>query len=342
MAPAAAEAAEGGPGAASTARTGRRRLSVAQTPAAAAAGALAGAGEGAAARTAASMRGRRRRSSVSPVLDSAAKKVPLWSLFVCSMSNLPLLSELFNNTHRLVYCDRQQSVPALFLAIFFLLTDSLPALHQMSARRLLWPELTQSLAVQEEAMPAQTRGARRVPARLASMVELSLGPPQGSLGVIMEEGSEEAGSEADEGQSAPQAEAAATSQAEEAPAKGKKRCSFLHSALLCAPQDWASAVHIHTCVAPVTAIRRTGAFQLWQMQGSCQCTDDICVLCFVYESMQSGAGAGLQPRRSRMLRQSPPSAQGMLSGSLLDHTASFQALRGPVHAGLKNAICLVI
>ena len=58
-----------------------------------------------------------------------------------------------------------------------------------------------------------TCGARRVPA--ASLAELSLGPPQGSLGVILEEGSEEAGSEADEGQSAPQAK--------EAPPKGRKR-----------------------------------------------------------------------------------------------------------------------
>ena len=66
--------------------------------------------------------------------------------------------------------------------------------------------------------PVRSRGAQRVPARLASMAELSLGPPQGSLGVIMEEGSQDcAGSEADEGQSAPHASAA------KAAAKGKKR-----------------------------------------------------------------------------------------------------------------------
>lgn len=66
--------------------------------------------------------------------------------------------------------------------------------------------------------PVRGRGAQRVPARLGSITELSLGPPQGSLGVIMEEGSEDcAGSEADEGQSAPRASAAKDA------AKGKKR-----------------------------------------------------------------------------------------------------------------------
>jgi hypothetical protein len=63
--------------------------------------------------------------------------------------------------------------------------------------------------------PVRSRGAQRVP---ASIAELSLGPPQGSLGVIMEEGSEDcAGSEADEGQSAPHASAA------KGAANGKKR-----------------------------------------------------------------------------------------------------------------------
>ncbi len=57
----------------------------------------------------------------------------------------------------------------------------------------------------------------------SAVTELSLGPPQGSLGVIMEEGSEEAGSEADEGQSAPQAESAMPSAAKSAPSKGQKR-----------------------------------------------------------------------------------------------------------------------
>ncbi len=57
----------------------------------------------------------------------------------------------------------------------------------------------------------------------ASVTELSLGPPQGSLGVIMEEGSEEAGEEADEGQSAPQAESRMASAAKDAPSRGKKR-----------------------------------------------------------------------------------------------------------------------
>ncbi len=52
--------------------------------------------------------------------------------------------------------------------------------------------------------PVSSRGGQRVPARLASMTELSLGPPQGSLGPIMEEGSEDcAGAGADEGQSVP-------------------------------------------------------------------------------------------------------------------------------------------
>ena len=76
VAPAAGEAAgaevPGLVGAASTARTARRRQSVAHTPAAATAPAAA---DGAAPKTAASMRGRRRRSSVSPAPDSAAKEV---------------------------------------------------------------------------------------------------------------------------------------------------------------------------------------------------------------------------------------------------------------------------
>ena len=61
-----------------------------------------------------------------------------------------------------------------------------------------------------------------MPARMASITEMSLGPPQGSLGVIMEEGSAEAGTDADEGQSAPQASGASV---DGAAAKGRKRCA---------------------------------------------------------------------------------------------------------------------
>ena len=57
----------------------------------------------------------------------------------------------------------------------------------------------------------------------ASVTELSLGPPQGSLGVIMEEGSKEAGSEADEGHSAPQADSRMASAAQDLATRGKKR-----------------------------------------------------------------------------------------------------------------------
>lgn len=70
VAPAAAEAPA--PGAVSTARAARRRQSIVpeQTPAAAAAPA-----GGAALKTAVSMRGRRRCSSVSPAPDSVAREV---------------------------------------------------------------------------------------------------------------------------------------------------------------------------------------------------------------------------------------------------------------------------
>ena len=65
-----------------------------------------------------------------------------------------------------------------------------------------------------------------MPARLASITEMSLGPPQGSLGVILEEGSAEAGSDADEGQSAPRSTAKTASHAKDgAAAKGNKRCA---------------------------------------------------------------------------------------------------------------------
>lgn len=81
--------------------------------------------------------------------------------------------------------------------------------------------LTQDMHAQDEGR--QARGARRVPAHMTSITEMSLGPPQGSLGVIREEGSEEAGSDADEGESAPQAESSKASAAREAPSKGRKR-----------------------------------------------------------------------------------------------------------------------
>ena len=65
-----------------------------------------------------------------------------------------------------------------------------------------------------------------MPARMASITQMSLGPPQGSLGVIMEEGSAEAGTDVDEGQSAPRTMAKTASDAKDgAAAKGKKRCA---------------------------------------------------------------------------------------------------------------------
>ena len=68
-----------------------------------------------------------------------------------------------------------------------------------------------------------------MPARMASIAELSLGPPQGSLGIILEEGSADAGPDADEGQSAPRAAAKAASNASKhgAATKGRKRCALL-------------------------------------------------------------------------------------------------------------------
>ena len=56
---------------------------------------------------------------------------------------------------------------------------------------------------------------------------MSLGPPQGSLGVIMEEGSAEAGTDADEGQSAPHSHGqdSLRRKVDGAAAKGRKRCA---------------------------------------------------------------------------------------------------------------------
>jgi len=93
--------------------------------------------------------------------------------------------------------------------------------------------LTQDMRAQDEGR--QARGARRVPAHMTSITEMSLGPPQGSLGVIREEGSEEAGSDADEGESAPQAESSKASAAREAPSKGRKRWRSWPDIVMCPP-----------------------------------------------------------------------------------------------------------
>ena len=172
VAPAAAEVAEA-PGAA------RRRQSIApaQTPAAAAAPA-----GGAAPTTAVSMRGRRRRSSVSPIPDSITKEVRTVTCLDRLRACLELSHQGCNQCPHM--CSREPS-PAGYLHKFR--SSALPT--KLSVHRY-WMPVTCYLGGGAHASKQQhdleaahvqdggraMRGARRVPA--ASVTALSLGPPQ--------------------------------------------------------------------------------------------------------------------------------------------------------------------